>query len=233
LFAWPLTLLAPPTCAACEVPLTRDAVFCAGCLATLEEPPPLPASLSAGYAFGGAVAEVLHRAKYSRRAELLRPLSRLVCERLPKQRFDAVIPMLAHRERLRTRGFDLATLLAVAVAQHIDAPLRTDVLTRSRAVRPLVGLDAKARREAIAGAFHARARSAVGLASVLLVDDVHTTGATFADAARALAAIGVGAHLHVLAATPALAESWKSTHAAAGEQQSQDDSSPSARDDLG
>lgn len=195
-----LSLLSPPRCSACDRRLGRDAVFCASCLSTLERPAALPAAITASFAFGGALAEVIRRWKYGLRGDLARPLRRLVVEGLPDPRaIDLVAPVPLHVARLRTRGFDQAALLAAAVARALDRPLARSLVTRVIETPQLVGLDLAARSAAVRGAFVAgRCR---GL-RVLIVDDVRTTGATLDSAITALLDAGASPRAHVLAATP-------------------------------
>jgi ComF family protein len=194
-----LTLLARPRCAACDEWLGREAAFCAACVATIEPPPPLPPNVTASFAFGGALAEAIRRFKYLGRSELARPLGRAVVHALPdRSRIDVVAPAPLHVRRLRHRGFDQAALLARYVARAIDRPLRFDLLRRTIDTPRLATLSAADRREVVARAFVAR--PCAGL-RVLVVDDVHTTGATIAAATRAIEAAGGTATAHVLAAT--------------------------------
>ena len=109
----------------------------------------------------------------------------------PRSRLVAPIPL--HRSRLRERGFDQAALLARAAARRFGLPC-ADLLVRTRPTKAQVGLDRTRREANVRGAF--RARVAAPGARVCLVDDVLTTGATAADAARALLAAGA-AHVEV------------------------------------
>ena len=130
----------------------------------------------------------------------MRALERLVCERLPSAKdIDCVVPVALHRSRLAERGFDQAVRLAVAIAGALDRRL-VFALERTRVTEKLARMDAASRWVAVEGAFVASPRVA-GL-RVLLVDDVHTTGATLRAAKSALAGIATEARAHVLAATP-------------------------------
>jgi predicted amidophosphoribosyltransferase len=193
-------LLAPPLCAGCDVRLGREAAFCSGCLATLEEPPRMPPGITASFAYGGALGDAIRSVKYDERVDRLRALKRLVIERIPsREGLDAVAPVPLHVERLRARGFDQAAVLARAVASALRLPVTYESLERTRATGALAALDAEGRARAIEGAFVARG---VAGARLLLVDDVRTTGATTRAAIAAIEAAGGQAIVHVLAATP-------------------------------
>jgi ComF family protein len=193
-------LLAPPVCAACDQPLRRDAVFCRPCLDTLEPPPSLPTGITAAYAYGGALSEAIRRLKFKGRVDLIRPLRRLVVERLPpRAEVELVAPVPSHLARLRSRGFDAPSLLASAVARALGRPVEHELLKRIVDTPHLSALDIDHREATVKNAFRARYVSA---SRVLLVDDVRTTGATLRAACRALEERGVLVLAHVLAATP-------------------------------
>ncbi|HYN36844.1 MAG TPA: phosphoribosyltransferase family protein [Actinomycetota bacterium] len=86
----------------------------------------------------------------------------------------------------RRRGFDHAHLLAQGLGRRLGLPV-VPLLERTGSDRDQVGLSAEERRQNLVGAFRARSES---LASVVLVDDVLTTGATASSCARALQAAG-------------------------------------------
>jgi ComF family protein len=138
-----------------------------------------------------ALVQVLHRYKYGRECSLAPVLSRVLLAAPPlAAAHDLIIPVPLHRERLRWRGFNQAVLLARPLARARGIPLDVDALCRHRPTQPQAGLAAVARRPNMRGAFSVRRREAVAGRSILLVDDVYTTGATVNECARVLRGAG-------------------------------------------
>jgi ComF family protein len=121
-------------------------------------------------------------------------LARLLCESRKRAPLDAstlVVPVPLHPERERERGFNQAALLGRALARR--SGLRLDEWSLARVAhseRRRAGMDAHARRESVKDAFAVVRPRLVEGESVLLVDDVFTTGATASACAGALKAAG-------------------------------------------
>lgn len=103
-----------------------------------------------------------------------------------------VVPVPTTRARRRRRGYNQAAVLARALSEMLERPFRS-ALRRRRAGRTQVALQPLERGRNVRRAFTLRDRSARRLPgrTVLLVDDVLTTGATAAAAARTLGRAGV------------------------------------------
>ncbi len=184
----------PTSCPVCGA---RGPAPCAGCAADLRRAPPLPAppgvdSCGALLAYDGAGRELVARLKYRNARSAVPFLARGMASVAPPG-VDVVTWAPTTPARRRARGFDQAQVLARAVARRLGVPCRP--MLRRAAGPAQTGRGAEAR---YAGPiFHAR-RRADGW-RVLLVDDVVTTGATVAAAARALREAGA-AEVHVAAA---------------------------------
>lgn len=189
-----LDIVSPPLCAACRTPLAARALgFCEACRPLLE--PAARGSAESGelaaYLYGGPLRDALHRLKYEGASELAPQLAALLCEpaRALAGRVDCVVPVPLHPRKLRARGYNQAALLARPVARALGVPLRSALLTRVRDTSAQVGRSKNERIEQLAEAF--RARVVAHGKSVLVVDDVRTTGATLRAAREAL--VGAGA----------------------------------------
>jgi ComF family protein len=200
-----------PTCAASLYPVGAACPTCARpeeipvgltCRRCRRRPPPFRHARAA-FRYGGELAVAIRRLKYggggeAGRPELARPLGRLLAPALARAASvaDLIVPVPLHARRLRARGFSQAQAL-VRAARVLEPlpPVVTGALVRTRPTAEQAGLTRPARLANVAGAFAvpARATDRVRGRSVLLVDDVITTGATAAACARALLAAGAGA----------------------------------------
>lgn len=112
---------------------------------------------------------------------------------------DLLIPVPLHPWRLLRRRYNQAAELARALSELTGIPTLPDGLLRIRATPPQQGLSRKARRSNIRGAFaiHEKRRAQIEGLTLLLIDDVLTTGATVEECARILYAAGAQ-EVHVL-----------------------------------
>lgn len=189
-----LDLVLPRECTGCGDP---GRLLCRGCEQMLDgapfvhRPTPAPAGLprlTATTAYDGVVRQLLLAHKEHGRTGLTAPLGRALAAAVAVHGPGALlVPVPSSRAAVRERGHDHARRLARVAARRLGlrcAPL----LRQARPVDDSVGLSAAARAGNLAGALVAPA-SLRGV-EVLVVDDLVTTGATVAEAARALTAGG-------------------------------------------
>jgi ComF family protein len=143
--------------------------------------------------------------KYAGRRALAATLAELMAQRFPFDRgdHDLIAPVPLHIERLRSRGFNQALLLAGPQARLFELRLDAGLLVRLRDTPPQVGLPEAERRQNVRRAFALRRGRTVKGLRVLLVDDVCTSTATARACAAALRDAGA-ASVDVLVAARAL-----------------------------
>jgi ComF family protein len=199
-----LTFITDPLCQSCGLPFASRAFagtlrLCPHCL----DPPPPWRAARAALLYDEAARALVLPLKHADRQENAATLAAFMARAGAAliHRADLLIPVPLHRRRLRARGFNQAALLAAALSRRHARPHAPDALQRTRPTPSLGALSANERAEAMANAIAIRPRSAplIRGKSILLVDDVMTSGATAAACAQALLD-GGAAHIDVLVA---------------------------------
>jgi ComF family protein len=140
-----------------------------------------------GFYEGALRASILQLKREPHVASRLIHLMLAAQRRAPIISANLIIPVPLHPERERERGFNQALLLANELSRVSGLPLDEHAMVRrSHTKRHRAGMDAKARRQSVAGAFAVRHADLVEGRRVLLVDDVLTTGATVSAGAQVL-----------------------------------------------
>ena len=183
-----LEFLGPGGCSRCGLPLrATDSETCAVCLAK----PPRLDRIRAAVAYDDISRSIALRLKYGRKVALARTMSRYMQPLIGGLPGDTLlVPVPLHRTRLWRRGFNQSAIVARELSRRTGVPIAVDALRRTRATPPLKGLSMRQRRRTVAGAFRANSSAELRGRTVVLVDDVLTTGSTANACARVLKRAG-------------------------------------------
>lgn len=196
-----IRFIRPPFCDRLGLPMpfgTGEAMVSAAAVAH----PPAYGRARAVAAYDGVMRDLIHAFKYSDRHDACRLFGTwLVSAGAPLfSGITMIVPVPLARGRLLRRQFNQAAILAQETSRRTELAYAPHILRKIRATRSQVGLSRLERGRNVSGAFDVSPRHRLRLkgASVLLVDDVITTGATVDACARVLLAAGA-ARVDVLA----------------------------------
>ncbi|NCB30799.1 MAG: ComF family protein [Clostridia bacterium] len=166
------------------------AFLCPACLALLRPAPALqlPSGLDgvwAGLLYNHAAAKMMHRFKYRNAPYLAQTFAAFFP--VPPE-VDRILPVPLFPARRRKRGYNQSERLAVCASRNMAAPLDASLLRRTRDTLSQTAFSPGDREKNVRGAFCADKR--LNGLSILLIDDVFTTGATAGECARTLKAAG-------------------------------------------
>lgn len=185
--------LGEPHCPSCGHPFDLDpgaATLCGPCLA---EPPPWRRA-RAVFRYDESSKPLVLRFKHADRLEgapaFARWMARAGAELVAEA--DVIVPVPLHPLRLLARRYNQAALLALALGKLAGKPVAPDLLSRKRRTPAQGHMTREERRANVRGAFAVRDRYKPLLTgkTVLLIDDVLTTGATVGECAKVLARAG-------------------------------------------
>lgn len=191
-----LRRLLPRPCPGCGAQLGREVGLCANCRSELHphielhsvlQPQVQPHLVTLGV-YRGVTRRAIRALKYGGTRDLARPLGQALAGGIPADwQVCAVIPVPLHANRQRERGYNQSALLAQAIADALQVPY-VPALVRTRATAQQAKQHAAQRAANLSGAF--QVQGIVPSGTVLLVDDVMTTGATLLACRDALAKAG-------------------------------------------
>lgn len=181
-------------CSRCGKPLPIATPLCGEC----QQSPPAFDYLRTLYRYHSPVDRLVQQMKYDGRLDLARLFGEQLREAardwvLASGKPDLVIPVPLHRSRIRARGFNQSIEIARPLARFLGARLELDRVERIRKTDPQTDLPLAKRKRNIRGAF--AAHGSFNDLSVVIVDDVITSGHTVGELARVLkraGAAGIG-----------------------------------------
>jgi len=166
-------------CPVCALPYLNEGGtqhLCGDCTTS---PPPFDGVCALGL-YNGLLKTAIGQLKYRQLPLLDGPLGQLLAATIndnwPEARFELIIPVPLHPTRLRERSFNQSLLLARELGRRLRLPVAANQVRRVRHTPPQQGLKAAARQKNLQTALQVDAD--MSNKSILLVDDVMTTGAT-------------------------------------------------------
>lgn len=175
-------------CVVCGTPLeATDAERCASCLAK----PPRIGRTRAAVVYNDLSRGLALRLKYGRKVAVAKTMARYMAPLVGEHPEGALlIPVPLHRGRLWQRGFNQSAIIASELARRTGLESNAVALRRIKRTPPLKGMSEQQRRRAVAGAFKVGDAALIGGRTIVLGDDVLTTGSTANACARALKRAG-------------------------------------------
>ncbi|MFQ5676875.1 MAG: ComF family protein [bacterium] len=147
------------------------------------------------WAFDDTVQKIIHEVKFFGKKSLGKRLGEeLATVALADSRYaraDLIVPVPLHRTKRRERGFNQSAVLSESVSRALNIPVVTTALKRIRYTRPQSKLTAVEREKNVRGAFQAGSSNELKKKTVILIDDVLTTGSTVRACSEVLKKAGV------------------------------------------
>lgn len=188
----------PAACPRCAVP-TVDGSVCGAC----QTSPLALDRVDALHEYVFPIDKMVWALKFRHRLAIAAHFAMAMQQRAAGLNVDAIVPMPLHLRRLRSRGYNQAVLLARPLARHAGVPLVLEGVVRVGEGPPQEGLSRKARWHNVRHAFACQRR--FDGQSILLVDDVMTTGASLDALAKVLKQHGARrVEALIVARTPAI-----------------------------
>jgi ComF family protein len=209
-------LIFPPVCKGCDRRMPAGAgVVCQDCWQSLHLFPESERSNKAlpeyldlvwpVFLFDDLFQRIVHALKYQGNISLGRELGRRMAAHLPTEFHKplpaCLTPIPLHPIKYRERGYNQAEAIAQGVSEILAVPVETRLLKRIKHTATQTQLNAEERKENMLAAFAVNDKNHVSaMGSIVLVDDVFTTGATIGSAAKVLREAG---WRHIIALTAA------------------------------
>lgn len=169
-------------CKICGMPtISENTGICGDCF---KNPPFFSRVLYYGL-FDGVLKESIHLLKFGNIKRLANPLARFLIEMPLPLSIDLIIPVPLYKKNLRQRGFNQTAVIAYYVSKKLKIPLALDCLKKIKQTQSQVEVKDKEKRlKNLKGAFIVS--KDINNKTILLVDDVITTGATIRECSRTL-----------------------------------------------
>lgn len=145
--------------------------------------------------YEGILKECIHLVKYRKKIALARALSELMVDYIKIHfdidKVDYLIPVPLYKKQYRKRSFNQVKLIVDGIGKHFNKRIINNNLKRIKHTQPQYKLNRDARMENLKEAFFVRKPGVFHKKSVLLIDDVYTTGTTVNECSKVLCKAGV------------------------------------------
>ncbi len=180
-----------PYCMKCGKPLAQEeAEYCRDCLCH-------PHVFDRGrtlFVYEGPLKKSIYRFKYAGRKEYAEAYAyfaeRELGDFIRQVKPDALIPVPLHRNRYRKRGYNQAELFAKALGRRLGIAVKAKLVRRTKNTLPQKELDITARQNNLKKAFKL-CRNDVKLNTIIIIDDIYTTGSTIDALSEEFRRVGV------------------------------------------
>lgn len=170
-----------PVCKICGMPIHENNTLCDDCKSQklyFEK-------AVYAYLFDKKSANLVYGLKYSSKKYSAKYLARLLVAPITNlPYFDCIIPVPLHQDKIKLRGYNQCELIANSLSECLNVPVINDLLVRTKNTKSQTGKSKSARKENVLGAFSTKEK--LNNKTILLIDDVFTTGATVNECAKIL-----------------------------------------------
>ena len=179
------------TCLMCGEPLISQAKYCLRCKKTTF-------NFSHAYSYGayeGLLKQLIHNFKFNNKPYLYKSLAHMlvlayILQVQPKHKIDAVTYVPIHSQRLKMRGYNQCELLAHEFCKNTQLTLYKNLLTKTKHTKAQANLPLDERKTNLKNAFEITNKDIVCGKTILLIDDIFTTGSSCEECATVLKKYG-------------------------------------------
>jgi len=171
-------------CVKCSEPISGEGSYCIHCKNIL----PLYKKNISVFLYKSPIDRIIRNLKYDNKKYLAQTLSNFIASEVVKMavNFDFVIPVPLYVDRLIKRGYNQAELLCETLKTKLNLNVDTEILIKSRDTRSQANLSRNERIENLLDSFKVVDKKKIKGATILLVDDVFTTGSTINECTKTL-----------------------------------------------
>lgn len=185
-----LIVVKKPFCRKCGKPMeSTESAYCYDCLNKRQE-----YTRGFGLYHYNSAATSIYRFKYKGRREyaafFAEEIVKNLGEEIRQMKANALLPVPIHKSRFRDRGYNQASVLAKEIEKILKIPVYDDLIIREKKTIPLKKLNPLERQNNLKKAFKI-ARNDVKLDTIIIIDDIYTTGSTINEISRELKQLGV------------------------------------------